>query len=157
MEASDSNEAKRLVWCTAGGAIIHGSTSSGPAPPPNPLQRLFHLKPRGSMAYTLDSVTLPQAERALAAFLEAPGAFKIETAGGGSIDLLASRWSQWVTLDCWFFDTVPELDTHAVGRGDVVELIRCIFSTTSDETVARCVVRLEERAAKQRDAADKSE
>lgn len=127
---------RRLVWCSAGGRVLHGRTRPAPAPAPGFLQKILGIRPHGGTIFEFESVDLAAAQAALAAHLEAPGAFAIETAEGARLDFLAARFQADVTIDCWFLDADHDLDSVVLGRIAADELLASLYELAHDAEVA---------------------
>jgi hypothetical protein len=129
--------ARRLLWCSAGGRVLHGRTRPAPAPSPGFLQKILGIRPHGGTIFEFESVELAAAQAALAAHFEAPGAFAIETAEGARLDFLASRFQDSVTIDCWFFEPDGcDLDAVALARPAAQALLTSLYELQRDVEIA---------------------
>ena len=138
---------RRLVWCSAGGRVLHGRTRPAPPREPGFLQRLLGISPHGGTIFEFDPVELDAAQAALAAHLNTPGVFAIETAEGARLDFFAAPRAETVRIDCWFFDLCHELDAVVVGRGAARELLGGVYALQHDAEVAGCLRELARRPA----------
>lgn len=139
---------RRNVWCSTVERVLHGRTRPGPASGCAAWRRLLQGRHPAGMIYEFEALDHAHAQAALREFLASPGSFAIETGEGARIDLLASRRTALLTLDCWFFDTVDGLDTVLIQRGDAIRLLECLYQTGDDTQVARVIFGLATRAGR---------
>ena len=137
-EARLTLPARRLLWCSAGGRVLHGHTLPAPPREPGLLESLLGLRPHGGTLFEFEAVELEPALRALDAHLASPGAFALETSAGARLDFLAARALATVTIDCWFLDADDELDAVPLSRPAARELLASVYELERDaDVVAR--------------------
>jgi len=134
-----------MVWCSTAERVLYGRMRSQAGAGPS-WRRLLLGGHAAGKVYEFQAIGRELARSALSAYLESPGTFAIETREGARIDLLATPSSDLVTLECWFFDAVEDLDTIVIRRADVHELIDCLYQRSTDDEVARTIFALAERA-----------
>jgi hypothetical protein len=127
---------RRLVWCSAGGRILHGRTRPAPASSPGFLQRLLGIQPHGGTIFEFEAIEVSAAVAALEAHLAAPGTFAIETAEGARLDFLAAPARPSVTLDCWFFEPETELDSVVLDGPAARIVLASLYELARDCEVA---------------------